>query len=238
MNIQQAITGMRMRLDAVARLGTVLLAVLALGAGSLHAAEGANTLESVDYTALGGNKVRIVLKMGSQAAEPTTFTTDNPARIALDFANTTSKLAERTTAVGVGVARSVTAVEAQGRTRVVINLATTTSFETKVMGNEVIVELGGAATTAQASQTSSYDPRVVRALTRAAVRPRAASAVSATSISAVARVARGGFSSSSPTPTPWSTCAKRRARSCSTSRTPPCRASWYASSTFSISRPR
>ena len=166
MNIQQAITGMRMRLETVARLGTVLLAVLALGAGKLHAAEGANTLEAVDYTALGGNKVRIVLTMGSPAAEPTTFTTDNPARIALDFANTTSKLAERTTAVGVGVARSVTAVEAQGRTRVVINLATTTSFETKVMGNEVIVELGGATTTAQTSPASSYDPRVVRALAR------------------------------------------------------------------------
>jgi type IV pilus assembly protein PilQ len=166
MKIQQARTGMHTRLGRWAWWSTVLLAMMALGSGSLQAANGsANTLESIDYTALGGNKVRIVLTMGGVAAQPTTFTTDNPARIALDFTDTTSRLAERSQSIGVGVIRSVSAVEAQGRTRVVINLAAAAPFETTVEGNEVIVVVGGAAG-GRTTAASPYDPRVVRALSK------------------------------------------------------------------------
>ena len=50
--------------------------------------------------------------------QPASFTTDNPARIAIDLANTTSSLEQKVTPVAIGLARSVTAIEAGDRTRV------------------------------------------------------------------------------------------------------------------------
>ena len=163
MKIQQAITAMNNRLGRWARRSTMLMVVVTLGASGLQAAQAANTLESIDHTALGGNKVRIVMTMSGAAQEPTAFTTDNPARIAFDFADTASR-ADRSQSIGVGVIRSVSAVEAQGRTRVVINLAASAPYETSVSGNEVIVVVGGTGSGKVSAPTR--DPRVVRALAK------------------------------------------------------------------------
>jgi type IV pilus assembly protein PilQ len=45
----------------------------------------------------------------------------------------------------VGVARRITAVEAGGRTRVVINLARLVGYDTRVQGNEIILTLAEKA---------------------------------------------------------------------------------------------
>ncbi len=165
MKIQQAITAMHNRLGRWARRGALLLVATAFGSVALQAAEGApNTLESIDFSALGGNKVRIVMTMSGAASTPTAFTTDNPARIALDFANTASR-AERSQAIGVGVIRSVSAVEAQGRTRVVVNLAAATPYETRVEGNEVILVVGGTGA-AKTTGASPYGDRAVAAMVK------------------------------------------------------------------------
>jgi type IV pilus assembly protein PilQ len=124
-----------------------LCVLLVLPTGLLQAAAhsgamGANTLESIDYIALSGNRLRVVLTMGGPASMPTTFATDNPARIALDFVNTSSRLAARSQPIGVGLARSISVAEAQGRTRVVINLAGQVPYQTRVEGNNVVVVLG------------------------------------------------------------------------------------------------
>ena len=77
---------------------------------------------------------------------PRAFTIDNPARIALDFADTGLNLADRHRAIGVGPAQSVSAVEAGGRTRVVLNLVRQVPYELRVEGSAVVVTLhsGGA----------------------------------------------------------------------------------------------
>ncbi len=101
----------------------------------------ANTLNEISYTALPGDKVQIKLGMSEPAAEPASFTIDNPARIAIDFPSTSVNLKQKKHEINVGVARSITAVEAGGRTRVVINLAKLVGYQTKVNGNEVIITL-------------------------------------------------------------------------------------------------
>ncbi|MGH8572088.1 MAG: AMIN domain-containing protein, partial [Gammaproteobacteria bacterium] len=77
---------------------------------------------------------------------PRAFTIDNPARIALDFADTGLNLADRHRAIGVGPAQSVTAVEAGGRTRVVLNLVRQVPYDLRIEGSAVVVTLhsGGA----------------------------------------------------------------------------------------------
>jgi type IV pilus assembly protein PilQ len=100
-----------------------------------------NTLEDISFATLPGDRVQIKLRMQQPASEPTSFTIDNPARIALDFAATTVNLPRKSQDIGIGVARSVNAVEAGGRTRVVINLAKLVGYSTTVSGNDVIITL-------------------------------------------------------------------------------------------------
>lgn len=127
-----------------------------------HAADAANTLESIDVGSLPGNKVQVVLKMSEPPEHPLSFTIDNPARIALDLPDTVNGLGKATKPIGVGLAKSLTAVEAQGRTRVVLNLVQMAPYETRVEGNMIVVTLqdtGGtaavAATTPAATSTTS-----------------------------------------------------------------------------------
>ena len=90
-----------------------------------RAADTTNTLQAIDFAGLPGNKARITLTLSNPAPAPLSFTIDNPARIALDFPATSNALQQRSQAIGIGMAESLTAIEAQGRTRVVINLTET-----------------------------------------------------------------------------------------------------------------
>lgn len=114
----------------------------------VQAADAANTLESVDVGSLPGNKVQIILKMSEPPVNPLSFTIDNPARIALDLPDTHNGLGKAAKPIGVGLAKSLTAVEAQGRTRVVLNLVQMAPYETRVEGNMIVVTLQDTAGTA------------------------------------------------------------------------------------------
>ncbi len=122
-------------------LMSMLLLGLFVAQASAEEAIPENALEAIDVSSLPGNRVQIKFSMSGPAAEPLSFTIDNPARIAMDFAATNNNLAKRTTQVGVGVARSISAVEARGRTRVVLNLLRLVPYETRVEGNNVYVIL-------------------------------------------------------------------------------------------------
>jgi type IV pilus assembly protein PilQ len=113
-----------------------------------HAADAAsgNTLQSVDVAGLPGNKAQITLTLSNPAPAPLTFTIDNPARIALDLPNTSNGLAQRSQDIGIGMAESLTAIEAQGRTRIVVNLVDMVPYEAHADGNKIIltVQSGGS----------------------------------------------------------------------------------------------
>ena len=141
-----------------------LLAAACLFAGSTvsaFAAETAsgNSLLSVDVAGLPGNKAQITLTLSKPAPTPLSFTIDNPARIALDFPGTSNALAQRSQKVGIGQVESLTAVEAQGRTRVVINLANMVPYEAHADGNKVILTVqnagGGISEAAVAASRAS-----------------------------------------------------------------------------------
>jgi type IV pilus assembly protein PilQ len=103
-----------------------------------------NTLQSIDVAGLPGNKAQITLTLSKPAPAPLSFTIDNPARIALDFPDTSNGLAQRSQDIGIGVAESLTAVEAQGRTRVVINLSDMVPYEAHADGNKIILTVQNA----------------------------------------------------------------------------------------------
>lgn len=114
------------------------------------------TLNDISYSALPGDKVQLSLQFSEALQEePVNFTIDNPARIAIDLPNVSLNLAEKSQSIGIGMAHSVAAVEAAGRTRVVVNLVSSTSYDIQIDGNLVLVTLGAGTPSMDNIQTSS-----------------------------------------------------------------------------------
>ena len=138
------------------------------------------TGEAVDFEALKTVRARDASRWGDQIEyfdmvgrfllEPESVAiigaSDNPARIAIDLSNTTSALAQKVTPVAIGMARSVTAIEAGDRTRVVINLLEQVTHQMRSEGNKLYISLdagGGAGSmsaTAPPSASISSDRTV------------------------------------------------------------------------------
>ncbi len=146
------------------------MALLALGAISLTArAQDPLKLESVDVQTLSGQQVQLKLHLSGPAPEPLPFTIDKPARIAFDLPNTTLALATRRFDVRSGGVDTVLAAEANGRTRVVVNVDTLMPYTTKVDGNTIIVTLGNqpGAAAAQAAPARASSGQGAAAAERA-----------------------------------------------------------------------
>ncbi len=136
-----------------------LLAQFAVGgllAGmSLFAQAADNKLQDIEIQSLPGDQVELRLIMSGPAPEPLAFTIDQPARIALDLADTSLGMTSRRTDVGMGVLDTVLAAEANGKTRVVLNLDNLVGYQTRAAGNIVYVTLD-AAVSRQASATTAF----------------------------------------------------------------------------------
>ena len=146
-------------------LAALAQAALLLFWGASASAQDGNTLQDIQVQSLPGQRVELKLIMSDTAPEPLDFTIENPARIALDLPNTTLGMTSRRRDVNLGPLDTVLTAEANGRTRVVLNLGTMVEYETRRSGNTVIVTLGdgddySAGTTqfasAPASDTRSY----------------------------------------------------------------------------------
>jgi len=105
----------------------------------------AATLKTLDVAALPGDRVELKLTFDAPVPAPRGYTTDQPARIALDLPGVTNGLATKTRDLGVGNARSVTVVEAKDRTRLIVNLTNLAPYGTRVEGNNLFVMIGQGA---------------------------------------------------------------------------------------------
>ncbi len=98
-------------------------------------------LKSIDFSTLPGDKAKIQLLFSEPVAKPNSFSTDEPARIIVDFAGVENKLQERTKQVNVGVTRSISTVEAGERTRMVINLLQKAPYTISQDGNQMTITI-------------------------------------------------------------------------------------------------
>jgi type IV pilus assembly protein PilQ len=120
----------------------------------------ANELQQISAEAMPGDQVQLRLKLSDSAPQPLAFTVDNPARISLDLADTTIALPSRRIDVKRGVLDTVNVAEANGRTRVVLNLNSLVPYQTRVEGDTIIVTVGSGvqasnAPSAMANRTSA-----------------------------------------------------------------------------------
>ncbi len=124
-------------------LDRITASMLLMFAGAmLQTTAFAATLDNISYTSLPGDQVKLEMQLSEPLdEEPLNFTIDNPARIVLDFPDTSLNFAEKNLAIGIGAAQSVSSVEAAGRTRVVLNLSNPVAYEMEVQGNKVVLTL-------------------------------------------------------------------------------------------------
>jgi type IV pilus assembly protein PilQ len=118
-------------------------------------------LESLDVQTLSGQQVQLKLHLDGPAPEPLPFTIDKPARIAFDLPNTTLALASRRFDVRSAGVDTVVAAEANGRTRLVVNVESLLPYTTKVEGNNIVITLGaqpGASIGTTAAARTSAGP--------------------------------------------------------------------------------
>ncbi len=106
----------------------------------------AASLDNIEYSALPDGQIQVQLQFSEALpGEPTHFTIDDPARIAMDFPEVSSSLEEKTQYLRVGVANSVTVVEGDGRTRVVLSLVRAVPYTVEINGSNVFLNLSGSA---------------------------------------------------------------------------------------------
>jgi type IV pilus assembly protein PilQ len=116
-------------------------------------ASAANVLQDVRYASAPGGKVDITLQFAEPVGDVQAFTTDTPPRIAVDLPGTTNGLSQRRIVIGSGATSAVSAVEAGGRTRVVVDLFRPAGYTTRSSGNLLVLTVDAGAVQSNASNT-------------------------------------------------------------------------------------
>ena len=158
---------------AAAFIAAALVPALSPVPARAQAVAAANSVERVDATqTAAGVLLTIQLKSPPKEAPPS-FSVANPARIAIDLAGTDNNVGRNALEFNQGDLRSVNIVQAQDRTRLVLNLRRSVNHSVTVNGNIVQVALGGLVdtTTFRAAEATSAAPAAAAAA--AASGPRA-----------------------------------------------------------------
>jgi type IV pilus assembly protein PilQ len=153
-NKQPVAKSMVLKLTALAQVALLLFV-----ASAANAQDG-NRLQDIQVQSLPGDRIELTLVMSGTAPTPLAFTIDDPARIAIDLPDTALGLTSRRRDVNMGPLDTVLTAEANGRTRVVLNLDSMVAYETRASGNTVTIILGdgeeyNAGTTQFASNVAS-----------------------------------------------------------------------------------
>ncbi len=131
----------------------VYVSVIAFGL--LSGLANAVTLEDVSFSSLPGERLEVTLQFDGAPPEPSGYTIERPARIAVDLRDTTSGLDSRSVPLGSGNAQSMTVVETKDRTRLIFNLVELVPYDTVRSGNSLVMTIGGQSEGVVASPSTS-----------------------------------------------------------------------------------
>ena len=93
--------------------------------------------------------------------EPSGYTIEQPARIALDLDGVRSGLSSKHHSLGSGNARSVTVVESDGRTRIIISMSELVGYSSRVSDNSLYILVGEDETGSGSVASSGYSTMLV-----------------------------------------------------------------------------
>jgi type IV pilus assembly protein PilQ len=146
-------------------------ATVALGLGvwllsSAFPAYASNVLQQVTHAPGAKGGVDITLQFADPIGDAQVFTTDSPPRIAIDLPDTHNGLAGGKVMIGDSSASTLSAAEANGRTRVMVDLFRQAAYQSRIEGNRLILSVASAANVKGPVMANTMDPsrRVVGAL--------------------------------------------------------------------------
>jgi type IV pilus assembly protein PilQ len=114
-----------------------------------------NILQDISFAPLAGDRVQITMKFAAPVSDPQIFATEAPARIAIDVADTRNGMAQRRVEINTGATQAVSAVEAAGRTRIVVDLFRAAGYDTRSEGNNFVLTVESGKAGAGASATTA-----------------------------------------------------------------------------------
>lgn len=127
----------------------------------------------------------VEIKLNQEAPKPSVFALETPPRISIDLPDTSLALDKRRLSIQKGPVQSLTAVEASGRSRVVISLDTLVPYKLRTDGSSVFVDFTGDSqrkAKAQATDTAATAPDTATESQQAESKPVAAAPPSITSV--------------------------------------------------------
>ena len=117
-----------------------------------------STLKNISFEALPGGRVELHMDFANgPVPQPKIFSTGNPPRIAVDLADT-DNAAARHLDIGKGSTSGVSAVEAGGRTRVVVELMRESSYRSRVEGSSLILTINNGDSDQSTTTVATIDP--------------------------------------------------------------------------------
>ena len=131
----------------------LVLSVLAM------AVQAAPSVTDIEFSSRPGSKFEIRLDFSETPPDMKSYTIEKPARIAIDFPNTTSALETKRYALPYGNATGVVVLESGDRTRMVVNLVKMVPYSTRVSGNSIYLVVGQDGAQEYAKQTT--DPHTL-----------------------------------------------------------------------------
>ena len=137
----------------------MLMGLLIAGATwASDAMAASTTLKNLSFEALPGGSVELHMDFGNgPVPEPKIFSTGNPPRIAVDLADT-DNAAARHLDIGKGSTSGVSAVEAGGRTRVVVELMRASSYRSRVEGHSLVLTINNGTADQATTTVATIDP--------------------------------------------------------------------------------
>jgi type IV pilus assembly protein PilQ len=125
-----------LKVETVLRISFALLALL-FSSSAL-----AVVMENIEFSSLPGDKTEIKMIFDGVPPDPSGYTIEQPARIALDLDGVRSGLSSKHHSLGSGNARSVTVVESDGRTRIIISMSELVGYSSRVSDNSLYILVG------------------------------------------------------------------------------------------------
>ena len=98
-------------------------------------------ITDIVHSSLPGGNVQINIVADGELVKPGSFSTDAPARIALDFFGAKRSLSSNTVSVKSGKVESIVAVETPDRTRVIVNLSDSARYEVLPAANGYAIKV-------------------------------------------------------------------------------------------------
>jgi len=117
----------------------------------------ASNVTGIDHTGTADGGVEIALRTDGDVPQVSVFATENPAKIVLDLADTENRAGSESVFVGMGPVQQYSAIGAGGRTRLVVDLSRSASYDYSAEDGRVVLTVAGdgSAESASASAGSS-----------------------------------------------------------------------------------